>query len=239
MNEELQFNADNSISAPLNWIYKTNPGTDMDYFIAYPTNRLGKSLSALEKDIPIHYGYIAGNFDGNTSDALAFYYDPPACLRLLEPDLDSKNRFILDESLMREASALSNADRITPQEQAVMPAIYGPEPEHGWCYYFQKADLARQMKDWDEVVKLGDKAFKLDDFPNNPVERFVFIEGYAHTGDWKRAIQLSKESYRVSKDYVGPLLCRLWDRIEAETDESPERSEALVEIQNMIECPTQ
>ena len=236
MNEELLFNADNSISAPLNWIYKTDSSADMDYFIAYPTNRLGKSLASLEMDVPIRYDYIAGRFDGNTSQALAFYYDPPSCLRLLEPDLDSKNRFIHDESLMREASALSNTDRILADQQALMPAVYGPEPEHGWCYYFQKADLARQFDDWDEVAKLGDKAFKLDDHPNNPVERFVFIEGYAHTGDWKRAIQLSKESYRVSKDYVGPLLCQLWSRIEAETGEGQERSEALAEIQGMDVC---
>jgi hypothetical protein len=33
MNEELLFSADNSISAPLNWIYKTEQSTDMDYFI--------------------------------------------------------------------------------------------------------------------------------------------------------------------------------------------------------------
>ena len=117
-----------------------------------------------------------------------------------------------------------------------MPAIYNPEPEHGWCYYFEKADLARQFDDWDEVVKLGDKAFKLDDFPNNPVERFVFIEGYAHTGHWNKAIEYSRVSYKVSKDYVGPLLCQLWKRIEAETAESPERSAALAEIQSMNVC---
>jgi len=239
MNEELLFNADNSISAPLNWIYKTDSTDDMDYFIAYPTNRLGRLLAALEKDIPIHYDYIAGEFNGNTSETLAFYYEPPSCLRLLEPDLDSKNRFIHAESLMREASALSNVDRIISEQQAVMPAIYGPEPEHEWCYYFEKADLSRQFGEWDEVVKLGNQAFKLDDHPNNPVERFVFIEGYAHTGDWKRAVQLSKESYRVSKDYVGPLLCRLWSRIEAETAEDPERSDALNEIQSMNICAMQ
>ncbi|MBK9923887.1 MAG: hypothetical protein IPP66_01220 [Anaerolineales bacterium] len=236
MNEELLFSADNSISAPLNWIYKTSPTSDMDYFIAYPTNRLGNSLSALEKNIPISYDFLAGTFKGNTSDALAFYYDPPSCLRLLEPDLDSKNRFILDESLMREASALSNTDRIIAEQQAVMPAIYGPEPEHGWCYYFEKADLARQFDHWDEVAKLGDQAFKLDDFPNNPVERFVFIEGYAHTGDWDQAIQLSKVSYKVSKEYVGPLLCQLWKRIEAETAEGPGRADALSQAQSMFIC---
>ena len=237
MNEELLFNADNSLSAPLNWIYKTDQSPDMDYFIFYPTNRLGASLPALQADIPIHYGYIAGDFDGNTSDALAFYYDPPACLRLLDPDLDVENRFIRDESLMREASALSKADRILREPSAVVPEIYGPEPERGWCYYFQKAELARQFGDWDEVVKLGDRAFKLDDFPNNPVERFVFIEGYVHAGKWERALGLSKVSYQVSKDYVGPLLCQLWKRIETETTDGVERSDALDTIQQMLACP--
>jgi len=240
MNEKLSFYADNSISAPLNWIYTPENRSDrIEYLLFYPTNRLNSSLPRLELNIPIHYDYLAGKFNGNTSDALAFYYDPPACLRLLEPNIDFDNRFILDESLMRQASALSNADRIIAQGQAVMPVIYGPEPEHGWCYYFERADLARQMGDWDEVVRLGNKAFKLDDYPNNPVERFVFIEGYAHAGDWDRAIEHSKLSYKVSKDYVGPLLCQLWKRVEAETEESPERSDAFSSIHEMTSCPIQ
>ena len=77
------------------------------------------------------------------------------------------------------------------------------------------------------MVKLGDQAFALNDFPNDPIERFVFIEGYAHAGDWERAIKLSRQSYQVSKDYVGPPLCRLWKRIETETTGGVERSEAL------------
>ena len=237
MNEKLSFSADNSISAPLNWIYAPDNKSDkIDYVLFYPTNRVNSSLPELQLNIPIHYDYLAGTFDGNTSDALAFYYDPPACLRLLEPDLDSNNHFIIDYSLMREASALSNADRITAKQQAVMPAIYGPEPAHGWCYYFEKADLARQLGAWDEVAKLGNKAFKLDDYPNNPIERFVFIEGYAHTGDWDKAVEYSRVSYKVSKDYVGPLLCQLWERVAAKTDESPERAAAFSKIQGMAAC---
>jgi hypothetical protein len=186
--------------------------------------------------IPIHYDYLAGAFDGNTSDALAFYYAPPGCLRLLEPDIDPDNRLIPNDSLMREASALSNTDRIVPEQQAVMPAIYGPEPDHGWCYYFQKADLARQLGDWNQVANLGDKAFKLNEHPDDPVGRFVFIEGYAHVGDWNQAVKLSRESYRFSREYMRPLVCRLWERIEAETTQSPERSEALKEVQDFLSC---
>jgi hypothetical protein len=237
MNEELRFYADNSLSAPLNWIYApSNHSDQIDYVFFYPTNRLDSSLSALEPDIPIEYDYIAGTFNGNTSQAIAFYYDPPACLRLLDPDIDANNRFIQVESMMREASVLSDPGRILTSSTAVMPAIYHPEPEHGWCYYFEKADLARQLGDWEEVARLGDTALKLDDHPNNPVERFVFIEGYAHVGDWDRAIKLSRESYQVSKGYVGPLLCRLWERIETETTDSTEKDEALSEVKSMFAC---
>jgi len=237
INEELFFYADNSISAPLNWIYAPeNHSNEIDYVLFYPTNRLGHSLPALRKDIPIQYDYIAGRFTGNTSQVVAFYYDPPACLRLLEPDIDANNRFILEDSHMREASALSNPGQILASSSAILPAIYYHEPTHGWCYYFEKADLARQLGHWKEVTKLGDTAFKLNDYPNNPVERFVFIEGYAHMGDWEHALKLSKESYQVSKDYVQPLLCQLWERVKTETIDSPERNEALSEVKSMFSC---
>lgn len=241
MNEELSLYADNSISAPLNWIYAPENHSDqIDYVLFYPTNRLNHSLPALKKDIPIQYDYIAGRFNGNTSKVVAFYYDPPACLRLLDPDIDVNNRFILEDSHMREAAVLSNPDQILASSIAVMPKIYYPEPAHAqaWCYYFEKADLARQFGDWNEVAKLGDTAFKLDDHPNNPVERFVFIEGYAHIGDWDRALKLSKESYKVSKDYVGPLLCQLWARIETETTDSLSegRTAILSEVKSMLSC---
>ena len=242
MNEQLSFYADNSISAPLNWIYAPDNRSDqIDYVLFYPTNRLDHSLPALKKDISIHYDYIAGRFNGNTSQAIAFYYDPPACLRLLEPDIDANNRFLLEDSHMREASALSNPDQILDSSEAVMPSIYYPEPAHGWCYYFEKADLARQFGKWDEVVALGDKALKLSDHPNNPVERFVFIEGYAHTGNWDQALKLSNESYKISKDYVGPLLCQLWKRIETDTttgseSNSSKRSDVLAEAKNLFAC---
>jgi hypothetical protein len=111
-----------------------------------------------------------------------------------------------------------------------------PEPAHGWCYYFEKADLARQLGDWETVTQLGDVAFSLDDYPNDPVERFVFIEGYAHTTDWEKAVELSQASYKVSKNYVAPLLCKLWDRIERETKSTPEQKSTLVIVRSMFGC---
>jgi hypothetical protein len=119
-----------------------------------------------------------------------------------------------------------------------LPAsLFHPEPPHGWCYYFEKAELARQFGDWETVAKLGEVALQLGEHPD-PMERFVFVEGYAHVGDWDQAVKLSRESYKVSRNFVGPPLCWLWQRIEIETMDnlSDARTEALSEIENMLAC---
>ncbi len=234
----LRFYSDNSLSASLNWIYA--PDLDdtghIPYVLFYPTERLGGSLRGLEPGLPVRYDFLAGTFSGTTSQVVAFYYQPPGCLRLLDPDLDAENRLIPDATLMRDAARLSSSEWILPEERALMPEIYAPEPAHAWCYFFEKADLARQTGDWSRVVELGEEAFALGDYPNDPVERFVFIEGYAHEGRWERARRLSMESYRIAPSYVGPLLCRLWERIEAGTADRAARRKALDELYSALNC---
>ena len=233
----LDYYADNSLSSVLNWIYAPdNHSEHVEYVLFYPTTRLRNALPQLQKHIPIYFDYLAGEFNGNTSQTLAMYFDPPGCLRVLDPEIEGRNRLIRETSLMRFAAHISSPNLIVDEPRARMPEVYAPELKHGWCYYFEKADLARQFGDWEEVVSIADSAFKLDEHPYDPVERFVFIEGYAHVGDWQRAIELSQESHQVSENDVGPLLCLLWERIETETAENAERSGALSEVKSMFAC---
>ena len=233
----LDYYADNSLSSALNWIYAAdNHSEHVEYVLFYPTTRLRNALPELQKDIPIYFDYLAGEFNGTTSQTLAIYFDPPGCLRALDPEIEGRNRLIRETSLMRFAAHISSPNLIIDEPRARMPEVYAPEPAHGWCYYFEKADLARQFGDWEEVVSIGDTAFTLDEHPHDPIELFVFIDGYAHMGKWQRAIELSRESQQVSKDQAGPLLCRLWERIQAETVESVERREAFSEVKSMFAC---
>lgn len=237
LNEELNFYADNSIGAALNWIYAPDNHTNrVDYVLFYPTNRLGGALAGLEPGLPVKYDYLAGQFEGNTSQVVVFYYAPPGCLRLLDPEIDPDNRLIPDDTLLRDAANLSSASPILSEPIARVPKIYGPEPAHNWCYYFEQADLARQARDWGQVADLGDKAFKLDDYPNDPLERFVFVEGYAHVGEWEKALEYAQVSYKVSKNYVGPLVCRLWERIDREVPDSSEKDEFVVQAKTLFVC---
>jgi hypothetical protein len=233
----LDYYADNSLSSALNWIYAPdNHSQHIEYVLFYPTTRLRNALPELQKDIPIYFDYLAGEFNGNTSQTLAIYFDPPGCLRVLDPEIEGRNRLIPETSLMRFAAHISSPDLITRQLQARMPEVYAPAPENRWCYYFEKADLARQFADWEEVVSLGETAFQLDEHPHDPVELFVFIEGYAHVRDWERSLELSRESQQGSSDQMRPLLCLLWERIETETAESLERSRVLSEVKSIFAC---
>jgi len=227
--------SDNSLSGPLNWIY--SPAGEMGHILYFISIRLNRGLPDLEPGLAIEQNYLAKTFHGNTSQLVVIDYSPPGCLRVLDPQIDSANRLLVP--LLRDAAVLSNTAMIHRENAVTLPAsLLAPEPVHGWCYYFEKADLARQFGEWKKVAELGDIAFKLDDHPNDPVERFVFIEGYAHVGDWERAVKLSRESYKVSKNYVGPLLCRLWERVEMETaaDVLEERSQALADIKDILAC---
>jgi hypothetical protein len=237
MNEELSFYADNSLGAALNWIYAPDNHTNqVDYVLFYPTNRLGGALASLKPGQPVKYDYLAGQFEGNTSKVVAFYYAPPGCLRLLDPEIDPYNRLIPDDTLLREAAHLSTTAPVLAEQTARMPEIYGPEPAHNWCYYFERSELARQTGDWEKVVDLGEQAFALDDYPNDPLERFVFVEGYAHVGEWEKALNYAQVSFKVSKNYVGPLLCKLWDRIDREVPASPEKKDFVMQAKTLFVC---
>jgi hypothetical protein len=69
---------------------------------------------------------------------------------------------------------------------------------------------------------MGDIAFNLDDYPNDPLERFPFIEGYAHVGKWDRAYELTEQSLSVSPT-MAPLLCKLWQKINTDIEDSNEK----------------
>lgn len=223
------FYSDNSLSGPLNWIY-SRPG-HMDHILYFASVRTqpDRALKAgLKPDEPIKQYYLSAWFYGNTSQMVVVNFDPPNCLRVLDPEIDVDNKLL--PPLLRDAAFLSKPELIHTENPVTLPEqFYNPELPHGWCYYFEKAELARQLGDWEGVVKLGNQAFAAGS-PNDPMERFVFIEAYAHTGDWPAARKLTKDAYKISPEYTRQPLCRLWARIGREVSDGPEVQGAMGDL---------
>jgi hypothetical protein len=114
-----------------------------------------------------------------------------SCVRLIDgrsPDLS-----IGDPQRILLIASRSDLDNVTTGEgQSVPPAsIFGKEPEHDWCFYYQKADLARQRGDWKEVAQLGAEADKLGLHPNDQIELMPFLQAYAFLDNQKQVKGIS------------------------------------------------
>ena len=234
----VRYYTDNSLTAPLNWYWAPdNQSQEMNFLLYYPHQRLGRSLEALEPGLALDEDYLAARFHGNTSQVVAIVFQPPACLRVLDAGVDYDNRMLTAE--LQAAALLSSSQWISiegPDAADRLPAaLYGAEPAHGWCYYFSQAELARQEEDWEQVAELGNLAFNLDDKPNDPVERLVFIEGYAHTGEWNRAEELSRQALEITP-MMNPLICHVWERIDRDVPDSLEKKDSLEQVTSGLNC---
>ncbi len=116
-----------------------------------------------------------------------------------------------------KALELSNLEQIdrTTTSTVMLPSIFGSEPAHAWCYYFEKADLARQAEDWAQVAEIGDQVFAIPYHPDNVSEYLPFVEAYARTGRWEDARDLTRKT-ADAMPILQPALCAIWQRVEAD-----------------------
>ncbi len=95
---------------------------------------------------------------------------------------------------VRFIAKYSNVGLIVPSVEGVAPLaeVFGSEPPHTWCYFYQKMDLARQTGNWQEVVKLGREARKLDVEPASVTEWMPLLEAYVELGDIENAKDIAR-----------------------------------------------
>jgi len=86
-----------------------------------------------------------------------------------------------EENEVRLIYPFSNVNLIdtVKESEHLSTNIFGNEPEHTWCYYYQKASLARQKGDWQEIVDLGLQVLENNFKPVDVSEWMPFYEGFA------------------------------------------------------------
>jgi hypothetical protein len=71
--------------------------------------------------------------------------------------------------------------------------VFGAEPAHDWCYFYQKAELARQGGDWDSVAALGAEAASLNLTPSDSIEWTPFLQAYAYLEQTEKVESLAAQ----------------------------------------------
>ncbi len=177
------------------------------------------------------------NFEGSSKDTLTIYYSPEnnQCLWILRPE-DAVLRNLPD--ITYQPLPMSNLDRIqkTPvSDQYPSKDIFGDEPPHTWCFYYQKADLARQYGDWQEVTNLWKEAQQKNLIPGSGAEYIVFIDGFANSKEWTTAADLTVISSRYGNN-IRPALCDVWKELELTLPASTEKENAYQKVSVKLQC---
>jgi hypothetical protein len=114
-----------------------------------------------------------------------------SCVRVIDPR--SPTSSATDDPALRLLASASTANRIGASSASpLLPAsIFGSEPPHGWCYYYEKAALAAQGGNWQEVAALQNDVGKLGLHPNDQIEWMPFLQAQAYLGDQQALKQIA------------------------------------------------
>jgi len=123
-----------------------------------------------------------------------------------------------------QVGTFSDANLILIEESFRQPPQipFGSEPEHAWCYYYEKASFARQVGDWSEVLRLANESFDKALFPQDEIEWLPFLQAYAASGDLTRLREIKT---KMTDPYVLGQACQILRNMDGLTDET--RSEIV------------
>jgi hypothetical protein len=173
-------------------------------------------------------------FSGESSNSLVIDFDGKSCLHVLAGGR-AENALLPDS--FQQILPASNLSRIQPVTKKPPPDahIFSSEPDHTWCYYYEKAELARQLEDWEQIAHLGDEAIQAGYTPYDLIEWFVFIKGYGLSGQVGSATTITQDVFKARRDY-GPALCELWREMVNQPQAQATLSSAWGLLQKDLSC---
>jgi hypothetical protein len=181
-------------------------------------------------------------FKGSTPNTLLVHFDQSygSCLYVVTK-ADQNDPAL--PALVKDMASITNLSLIQrePADGWSPPqAMFGAEPAHTWCYYFEKADLARQYGDWQQVAALGDQARAKGFTPkhsgtDSPQEWRPFIQGYAMLGRWQDAVDLSVQDGQ--RDAAAKTAtCSLWGGLQKTLPASAAKDKAVADVNTALGC---
>lgn len=231
----LSYTVDYQLAFVTNMLYGSTPGSEaMDYWWFNAPNRLqGYFAREADPTQPVETRFRTITFSSDMSRAVPVLYRPSRGCLLVADAIYTGAPLLSD--LDQKMFSATYAPMILPDEAPIPTDVFGSEPTRGWCYHFQKADLARQSGRWDEVWSHWQDAQSAGLWPAYGPEYLPFIEAAARQDDWDTARQLTTQAY-AQTEKMAPILCANWQRLLGSTPASDARGNAWSQLQPALAC---
>lgn len=235
-NEEiLGYMGDYPTSFGINTIYESEQLNRVPYWFFALSENFNFSSSRIRGGGPLEFRKATVIFHGDGEDAIFMTYEPEhkQCLWVLRPE-DSEYKDLPTE--IKKGALVSNIGNIQSEEgEYSLYKTIVRENKDTWCYFYQKADLARQLGDWEQVMTLWKEARNKGYLPGNGFEYIPFIEASAHLDKWEDAFLLTKTANRETKAMYF-ILCPTWRRLMQELPASEEKNVSVDQANDFLEC---
>lgn len=184
---------------------------EVNYWFLTIPKYFGDDMASFIEGAPVDAGHWQARFSGHTKSSIVVFYPSKEshCLWVLGPE-DALNPKIPD--ITKTSLQVSDLSRISTDTSLghLNKIINIPEKSDTWCYYYQKADLAQQFKDWMEIESLWVESQPVIDTMNSGVELVPFIDGFVHLGKYQQAVEITERAMRYGYD-MRPYLCNVWE----------------------------
>jgi hypothetical protein len=232
VNEGSEYFTYSTLAAQLNLLYPLQPGEKISYGWFWPKELSQLTSNPITAGQNFTEGLIPYPFSGNTSRLIAIQTLPDACLRVIAPESIKVEKSLVNYGV----SSISDPSLINlnDQQKALEIQAFGPEPAHGWCYYFEKTDLALQKGDLASIVENYAQVQKQSLKALQPVEWLPYIEGLGRAGKVSDALGISQQLLTEQKSDK-PLtdgVCSTWSRIKVSNPSS-----AVTTAMTQLACP--
>jgi len=202
-----------STSVGISLLYPpVDPPQNVPYWFFNYYEGINNILGEVVDGTTLDYSLRNYSFYGDSRNSLLIRFAPEdnKCLQIFSAnDKDIKEIPVPFQKIL----TISNLDRISQEpidpDWAPPRNIFGAEPDHPWCFYYQKADLARQNENWERVVRLLEEAQTQGFSPGDEREYLLFIDAYIKLGRFDEAYDLTMRVKSISRRN-NDSLCALW-----------------------------
>ena len=183
------------IWSPANFIYYHEKQSSNPVVVKLPAAVLdGNTVTQVTTNGGVETPLRRGNYlERDFGNVLVMVQSSPnSCVRFINGASPELNSF--DDGRIVMVAPYSKLDSVvTDGAIPVVPEhVFGNEPERGWCFYYQQADLARQRGEWNAVTTSLDEALDKGYYPNDPLEWIPFMQAYAVQGNVDEMREMTK-----------------------------------------------
>jgi hypothetical protein len=240
---ELGYEGYTALTSAVDYIYTRNAPTDqLKYELIYGSEypELLKTSNPVVHQLPDFIFPV----DNSKIVAVIYLHD---CPQVIDPQFMFETPGVPHE--MSSFVPKSSTKSILNSHPIHMDtALFGEEPDHNWCYFFSKADLARQQGNWDEVVNLESQALAQFGIPDsNPRQVFPLIEGLALRGEWLKVQDLFLQSFQIEYERlkssseasygVKQAYLTFWKYLDTHSTQNELKAAAQTSILTVIQAP--